>query len=195
MRSGNGSLRMRIRTIRMNNLLHFLFDGLIQSATGNPIGVNHFLFTIRCWKGLMNTYDTFAEGVEMFFEHALHLISAKITRNYSAIQIRLKRTFTGSMKEISNRSASYHYAIEQRFEAGMVLLGSEVKSLREGKASFNDSFCIVMQDELWMKSLHIAEYKLGTSNNHDPLRERKLLLTKKEIKKIAPKGKFLYLDR
>jgi SsrA-binding protein len=125
----------------------------------------------------------------MFFEHALHLISAKITRNYSAIQIRLKRTFTGSMKEISNRSASYHYAIEQRFEAGMVLLGSEVKSLREGKASFNDSFCIVMQDELWMKSLHIAEYKLGTSNNHDPLRERKLLLTKKEIKKIVSKTK------
>lgn len=93
------------------------------------------------------------------------------------------------MKEISNRSASYHYAIEQRYEAGMVLLGTEVKSLRDGKASFNDSFCLFMGDELFVRSLHIAEYKLGTSNNHDPLRDRKLLLTKKEIKKILSKTK------
>jgi SsrA-binding protein len=93
------------------------------------------------------------------------------------------------MKEISNRSASYHYALEQSFVVGMVLLGTEVKSLRAGRASFNDSFCIVHENELFVKSLHIAEYALGTSNNHDPLRERKLLLTKKELKKIVTKTK------
>ncbi|MBL7772121.1 MAG: SsrA-binding protein SmpB [Chitinophagaceae bacterium] len=93
------------------------------------------------------------------------------------------------MKEISNRSASYHYAIEQRFEAGMVLLGTEIKSLRDGRASFNDSFCIFMGNELFVRSLHIAEYSLGTSNNHEPLRDRKLLLTKKELKKISSKTK------
>lgn len=93
------------------------------------------------------------------------------------------------VKEISNRSASYHFHIEQRFEAGMVLLGSEVKSLREGKASFNDSFCILHDGELWVKSLHIAEYRLGNQYNHEALRDRKLLLTKKELKKLTTKTK------
>ena len=67
---------------------------------------------------------------------------------------------------------------------GMVLLGTEVKSLREGKASFNDSYCIFQKGELWIKSLHIAEYSHGTVNNHDPVRDRKLLLSKREIKKL-----------
>ena len=93
------------------------------------------------------------------------------------------------MKEISNRSASYHYAIEQRLVAGMVLLGTEIKSLRQGKASFNDSYCFMQQGELWIKSLHIAEYSHGTSNNHDPVRERKLLLSRKELRKIENKTK------
>lgn len=93
------------------------------------------------------------------------------------------------MKEISNRSATFHYAIEQRFTAGMVLLGTEIKSIRQGKASFNDSYCFLQQGELWIKSLHIAEYSHGTSNNHDPIRDRKLLLTKKELKKLASKTK------
>lgn len=93
------------------------------------------------------------------------------------------------MKEISNRSVSYHFAIEQKFEAGMVLLGTEIKSIRDGKVSFNDSFCYLNKNELWIKSLHIAEYSLGTGNNHDPVRDRKLLLTKKELKKIISKTK------
>ena len=71
----------------------------------------------------------------------------------------------------------------------MVLTGTEVKSLRAGRASFNDSYCIINKGELILKSLHIAEYSHGTANNHDPLRERKLLLQKKEIKKLDAKMK------
>ena len=71
----------------------------------------------------------------------------------------------------------------------MVLLGTEVKSLRAGKASFNDAYCLIYKGEVWLKSLHIAEYSHGTVNNHDPLRDRKLLLEKREIKKIESKLK------
>ena len=71
----------------------------------------------------------------------------------------------------------------------MVLLGTEVKSLRDGRASFNDSYCLIHKGEIWLKSLHIAEYTHGNLNNHDPLRDRKLLLQKREIKKIAAKLK------
>lgn len=88
------------------------------------------------------------------------------------------------MAEIKNRSAYHEYFIEAKYEAGIVLLGTEVKSLREGKASFNDSYCLLHGGEIWIRSLHIAEYSHGTVNNHDPVRERKLLLQKREIKKI-----------
>jgi SsrA-binding protein len=91
--------------------------------------------------------------------------------------------------ELRNRSAYHEYFIDQKYEAGMVLLGTEVKSLRAGKASFNDSYCIIHKGELWLKSLHIAEYSHGTVNNHDPLRDRKLLLQKREITKITAKLK------
>lgn len=91
--------------------------------------------------------------------------------------------------EIKNRSIYHEYFIDDKYEAGMVLLGTEVKSLREGKASFNDSYCLVHKGEIWLKSLHIAEYSHGTVNNHDPLRDRKLLLQKREIKKIETKLK------
>ncbi len=93
------------------------------------------------------------------------------------------------MPEIKNRSAYHHYFIDTKYEAGMVLLGTEVKSLREGKASYNDSFCQLHQGEIWVKSLHIAQYSHGTVNNHDPVRDRKLLLQKRELKKIASKLK------
>src|SRR5919205_983871 len=91
--------------------------------------------------------------------------------------------------EIRNRSAYFEYYIDDKYTAGMVLTGTEVKSLRASKASFNDSYCIFHQDELWIRSLHIAEYSHGTFNNHDPVRERKLLLSKKEIKKLQGKIK------
>lgn len=91
--------------------------------------------------------------------------------------------------DIKNRSASHEFFIDARYEAGMVLLGTEVKSLREGKASFNDSYCLIHKGELWVKSLHISPYSHGTINNHDPLRDRKLLLQKREIRKIESKLK------
>lgn len=91
--------------------------------------------------------------------------------------------------EIKNRSAFHEYFIDAKYEAGMVLLGTEVKSLRDGKTSFNDSYCLVHKGEIWIKSLHIAPYSHGTANNHDPLRDRKLLLQKREIKKIEGKLK------
>jgi SsrA-binding protein len=90
---------------------------------------------------------------------------------------------------IDNRSAYHHYFIEQEYTAGMVLRGTEVKSIREGKVSFNDSYCLIHKDEMWVKSLHIAEYRFGTSSNHLPTADRKLLLTKREIRKIQQKMK------
>ena len=91
--------------------------------------------------------------------------------------------------EIKNRSAFHEYFFDNKYVAGVVLTGTEVKSLREGKASFNDSYCIIHKGEMWLKSLHIAEYSHGTVNNHDPIRDRKLLLQKREINKIEAKLK------
>ena len=93
------------------------------------------------------------------------------------------------MASLNNRQALHEYFIDAKYEAGMVLVGTEVKSLRNGKASFNDSYCIIDHGEVWLKSLHIAPYSHGTVNNHDPLRDRKLLLQKREIKKIEAKLK------
>lgn len=91
--------------------------------------------------------------------------------------------------ESKNRSAYFEYFVDDKFIAGMVLVGTEVKSLRAGKISFNDSFCIFQDDALWIKSLHIAEYSHGTVNNHDPVRDRKLLLRKRELNKLQSKIK------
>lgn len=93
------------------------------------------------------------------------------------------------MTEIRNRQAYYDYFIDDKYDAGIVLTGTEVKSLRAGRASFNDSYCYFHHGEMWIKSLHIAEYSHGTSSNHDPVRERKLLLNKKELRKIESKIK------
>lgn len=91
--------------------------------------------------------------------------------------------------EISNKAAYHHYNIEQKYTAGIVLSGTEVKSLRTGKASFNDAYCIFHERELYIKSLHISEYKMGTIYNHIPTQERKLLLTKRELNKLESKIK------
>ena len=93
------------------------------------------------------------------------------------------------MNEIKNRSAYHEYFIDAKYEAGVVLLGTEVKSIRGGKVRFNDSYCLIHKGEVWIKSLHIAEYSHGNLNNHDPVRDRKLLLQKREIKKIEAKLK------
>jgi SsrA-binding protein len=92
-------------------------------------------------------------------------------------------------KEIKNRHAYFEYFIEEKYDAGMVLMGTEVKSIREGKVSFNDSFCLFFKDELWIRGMYIAEYKLGTANNHIAVHDRKLLLTKRELRKLQGKMK------
>jgi SsrA-binding protein len=91
--------------------------------------------------------------------------------------------------EIRNKSATFEYYIEDKFDAGMVLTGTEVKALREGKASFNDSYCLIDRGELYIKGLHISHYSFGSYANHVPTRDRKLLLKKKEINKIIQKLK------
>lgn len=93
------------------------------------------------------------------------------------------------MSTISNRSAYHEYFIEDTYTAGMVLAGTEVKSIREGKVSFNDAYCYFNKGELWIKSLYIAEYTFGTDNNHIATRDRKLLLHKRELDKIQAKIK------
>lgn len=91
--------------------------------------------------------------------------------------------------EVSNRKAFHEFQIEAKYIAGMVLTGTEIKSLRNGKASFNDSYCIFDKGELFIKNLHISEYTFGTIHNHEPMQERKLLLHKNELKKLENKIK------
>jgi len=91
------------------------------------------------------------------------------------------------MIELRNRSAYHEYFIEDTYVAGMVLVGTEVKALRAGKASFNDSYCYFNDGELFVKSLHISEYAFGTTQRHEPLQERKLLLNRRELKKLQGK--------
>ena len=90
---------------------------------------------------------------------------------------------------MNNRQAYFNYAIEDKFVAGVALMGTEVKSIREGKVSFNDAFCLFERHELWMRGVYIAEYKLGTTNNHIAVHDRKLLLHKKELKKLEARMK------
>ena len=90
---------------------------------------------------------------------------------------------------IKNRRASFDYAIGDTFTAGLVLTGTEIKSIRQGKASLADTFCYVDNGEVWVKNMYIAEYFYGTYNNHATRRDRKLLLNRKEIAKIEKSGK------
>jgi SsrA-binding protein len=89
----------------------------------------------------------------------------------------------------SNRKARHDYAILDTFEAGVVLQGTEVKSLREGRASLVDAFATVDDGEVWLRNVHIPEYVQGTWTNHAPRRTRKLLLHKKEILRLIGKSK------
>lgn len=86
---------------------------------------------------------------------------------------------------IKNKKAHFNYEIGDTFTAGMVLTGTEIKSIRDGKASLTDSYCVVDNGEVWVKNMHISEYFYGSYNNHSVKRDRKLLLNKKEIAKIA----------
>ena len=90
---------------------------------------------------------------------------------------------------IKNKKASHDYEFLEKFVAGIILSGTEIKSIRLGKATIADSYCFFNNSELFIKGMHIAEYWWGNLNNHDPLRERKLLLTSRELRKIERKIK------
>ncbi len=85
---------------------------------------------------------------------------------------------------IKNKRATFDYEIVETFTAGIVLTGTEIKSIRLGKASLVDTYCYFVRGELWVKNMHIAEYFYGSYNNHAARRERKLLLNRKELKKL-----------
>ncbi len=91
--------------------------------------------------------------------------------------------------EIINRKAKYEYQFIQTFEAGMQLLGTEVKSIRLGQANMTDAWCLFQGDELFLKNLHISEYEQASAHQHEPKRTRKLLMRKPELKKIHRKVK------
>lgn len=86
---------------------------------------------------------------------------------------------------IKNKRATFDYEIMDRYTAGIVLVGSEIKSIRQGKAGLSDSYCFFVNGELWLKNMYVAEYFYATYNNHMERRDRKLLLSKKELAKIA----------
>lgn len=86
---------------------------------------------------------------------------------------------------IKNKRATFDYEIMDRYTAGIVLVGSEIKSIRQGKAGLSDSYCFFVNGELWLKNMYVAEYFYATYNNHIERRDRKLLLSKKELAKIA----------
>jgi SsrA-binding protein len=86
--------------------------------------------------------------------------------------------------EIVNRRAKYEYEILQEIEAGIVLMGSELKSIRTGKVNLQDAFAVQKLEEIWLHNLHISEYGLAKHFSHEPKRQRKLLLHKKEIRKL-----------
>lgn len=90
---------------------------------------------------------------------------------------------------IQNRRAAFNFFISDTWEAGIMLTGTEIKAIREGKANLNDAYCYFKKDELWIKQLHISAYDKGGYSNHEPRRERKLLLHKYQLRRILAKVK------
>lgn len=95
----------------------------------------------------------------------------------------------GNQINIKNRRATFDYEILERFVAGIQLVGTEIKSIREGRAALVDTFCYFAKGELWVKGMRVSEYFYGTFNNHQPDRDRKLLMKKKELLKLVRKTK------
>jgi SsrA-binding protein len=94
-----------------------------------------------------------------------------------------------SVPIIQNKKARFEYEILESFTAGMVLQGSEIKSIRKGKASINEAYCFIANSEMFVKNMHISPYEEASFTNHEPLRDRKLLLNIQEIRKIEKKLK------
>lgn len=95
-----------------------------------------------------------------------------------------KKTDSPARVNIKNRRAEHDYFVLDRFSAGLVLTGTEIKSIRAGKAGLADSFCYINDGEAWVKNMYVAEYARGSYNRHAPLRDRKLLLNKREIRSL-----------
>ncbi len=91
--------------------------------------------------------------------------------------------------QIKNRRAQFDYHVLKTFTAGLVLYGTEIKSIRAGKAGLADTYCLVQNGEVWVKNMYIAEYAFGSFRNHTPLRERKLLLNRREIRELSNESK------
>lgn len=89
--------------------------------------------------------------------------------------------------KIRNKKAEFEYYLLSTYSAGIVLSGTEIKSIRAGKANLNDAYCSFENNELWVHNLHISPYSHGSYNNHEPKRDRKLLLNRKELRKIMSK--------
>ena len=89
--------------------------------------------------------------------------------------------------EIKNKKAAFEYFLVEDYTAGLVLTGTEIKSIRLGKANISEAYCAFQQDELFVKNMNISEYEFGTYNNHEPRRDRKLLLNKRELSKLKIK--------
>lgn len=99
-----------------------------------------------------------------------------------------KKAFVSKVN-IKNRRAEFDYALLDTYTAGIVLTGTEIKSIRAGKASLVDTYCIVIQGEVWVKNMYVAHYEHGSYNNHMERRDRKLLLNRQEIRKLESKLK------
>lgn len=91
--------------------------------------------------------------------------------------------------EINNRKALFDFELLDKYEAGMILKGTEIKSIRAGRVNLKDGYCFFKGDELFVKNVHIAEYEFGNLNNHEPLTVRKLLLNRRELNKLHSKIK------
>ena len=89
--------------------------------------------------------------------------------------------------QIVNRKAGFNFHIEERYEAGMVLLGGEVKSIRNNSVNMGDAYCLFEEGVLWLKNMHISEFRQSSFNPHDPMRNRKLLLKKQQLRRIEAK--------
>ena len=97
-----------------------------------------------------------------------------------------KQRFSSNVN-IKNRKASYEYEFLEKYLAGMVLRGTEIKSIRESRVNLQEAYCTFYGDELWIQNMHISAYEEGNILNHEPLRQRKLLLKKKELRKLKTK--------
>jgi SsrA-binding protein len=99
----------------------------------------------------------------------------------------MSKNKTATNISIKNRKAEYEYFLLTKYTAGLVLTGTEIKSIRAGKANIQDAYCSFENGELWVHNMHVSEYVNGSYNNHEAKRDRKLLLNKREIKKLLVK--------